>query len=84
MALKRKSRQTLPATPKNLALDTQRKKDFEMAFENWEKQFKAALKKSPGCKDLEIYLKQIRPMVMRPSYGPYFVPVGHKRSGRKS
>ena len=72
MAPKHKSRHLVPPTPKNLALDARRKRDFEKAFEKWEKQFKAALKKKPGCKDLEIYLKQIRPMVKPPAYGMLF------------
>jgi hypothetical protein len=60
-----------------------RKKEFEKDFDNWEKQFKAALKKNPVFKELEIYLKQIRPMVCKPAFGPFFVPVGHSRSGSR-
>ena len=83
MAMKRRSRQVVPATPKNLALDAQRKIYFEKSFDNWEKKFKEALKKSPGCKNLEVYLKQIHPMVRRPAFGFILVPVGHKHSRRK-
>lgn len=74
MATRRKSQRKIAATPRNLALDARRKRNFERAFEKWERKAKAAMKKR-SWGTLQILLKKIRPMVHVPLYGAglYFV-----------
>lgn len=83
MATRRKSRRRIAATPRNLALDARRKRNFEMAFEKWDKKAKAAMKKR-SWGTLRILLRQIRPMVYMPLYGAglYFVGKRPRGGGR--
>jgi hypothetical protein len=80
VATRRRSRRRIAATPRNLALDARRKRNFERAFEKWEKKAKAAMKKR-SWGTLRILLKRIRPMVFVPLYGAGLYFVGKRPRG---